>query len=60
MDYDLSGFKYHVATNVVTRRDAEALVGREEVTRLIVAGVVVDNPITGRLELVRETEDFYP
>jgi len=59
-EHDLSGFKHHVANNVVTRRDAEQLLGREEVARLIAAGVVVENPVTERLELVRATEDFYP
>jgi hypothetical protein len=43
-----------------TRQDAEQLLGRTEIARLIASGQVVDNPFTERLELARETEDFYP
>jgi hypothetical protein len=43
-----------------TRQDAEQLLGRTEIARLLASGQVVDNPFTERLELARETEDFYP
>jgi hypothetical protein len=48
------------AGHLYTRRDAEQLLGRDEVARLIASGEVVDNPFTERLEVARETEDFYP
>ena len=44
----------------VTRREAERMLGRDEVVRLIAEGKLVDNPMTERLEIARGTEDFYP
>lgn len=57
---DLEGFLVHIRENRVTRKDGEQLIGRDELTRLLAAGVVAFNPFTERLEKGGTTEDFYP
>ena len=53
-------FMLFIRINHVTRADGEALIGKEELTKLLAANIVVYNPFNDRLERGGNTEDFYP